>query len=873
MKAETKTAETIRPEHKSEANDSWSLAWQFARCELRHSVMRFRIFLAALMLGVAAIGAVGSVAQSMRSGITDNARTLLGGDFELSSLHVPPEKELLAEVMAAADTSKIIQMRAMLGIEPGADGEALRKLVELKAVDEAYPLVGQIALSSPLSPPLSSPLSPPLSLAAALDGFGAVVDPALLRATGLSIGDTARLGEVSVTLTATLEEEPDQAISFVSFGPRLMVSTDTLTASGLQQEGAFITYRYRAVMRDQARLDEMTDKLAKAAENTHVRLRKTDAAAGGFERFIERAELFLMLVSLTALLIGGLGVSGAVRAWLQSRMTVIATLKCVGATSRLIFRVYMLQVLAMAGLGIAAGLVLAGVTPFVTAELFADYVNVPLEPTLYPRPLIIAGAFGLLTTLVFALWPLSRTQFIRAAHLFRTLTETPSGWPGKRVVLAVAVNCAGLLGLALLATGNIILSLSFLAGTAVSLVLLSGLGEAVLRGLRLVRPPRYIPARLALSAITRQGSPLRSIILAFGLGLSVLVAVTSSQHNLISQLNGRADGEAPDWFFIDIQPDQIDPFLSLVAKEAPATTVEKTPMLRGRVTALNGVPASQIDKDVESGWVLRGDRALTWQALPPEDGNIVKGDWWPADYAGPPLLSVTDEMADDFGLSLGDTVSLNILGREITGTIANTREVAWESFRINFVFIMSPGLLEGAPHSWIATTKSGSEEAASDIERAVTSSFSNISALSVKQAVSTVEKVLDLLGKAIQLTAGVTLLSGLAVLAGSVATSEAQRISDSIILKVLGARRLDIILSWLFEYALLGILTALVASVIGTAVSWSLIVLFIKAEFIFNLPLIISTAFIGAGVTTILGLIGAMRSLSFRPAPFLRETV
>ena len=296
-------------------------------------------------------------------------------------------------------------------------------------------------------------------------------------------------------------------------------------------------------------------------------------------------------------------------------------------------------------------------------------------------------------------------------------------------------------------------------------------------------------------------------------------------------------------------------------------------MLRGRVTALNGVPTSQIDKDVESGWVLRGDRALTWQALPPEDVNIVKGDWWPADYAGPPLLSVTDEMADDFGLSLGDTVSLNILGREITGTIANTREVAWESFRINFVFIMSPGLLEGAPHSWIATTKSGSEKAASDIERAVTSSFSNISALSVKQAVSTVEKVLDLLGKAIQLTAGVTLLSGLAVLAGSVATSEAQRISDSIILKVLGARRLDIILSWLFEYALLGILTALVASVIGTAVSWSLIVLFIKAEFIFNLPLIISTAFIGAGVTTILGLIGAMRSLSFRPAPFLRETV
>ena len=315
------------------------------------------------------------------------------------------------------------------------------------------------------------------------------------------------------------------------------------------------------------------------------------------------------------------------------------------------------------------------------------------------------------------------------------------------------------------------------------------------------------------------------------------------------------------------------PFITLVQEQAPNTVIEQTPMLRGRVTALDGVPASQFSPDNESAWILRGDRALTWQALPPGETKIVTGSWWSSDYSGPPLLSITHEMAEDFGLAVGDSVSLNILGREITGEIANTREVAWESFRINFVFIMSPGLLEGAPHSWIATTKSNTDDTASKIEQAVTSSFKNISALSVRQAVSTVEKVLDLLGNAIQLTAAVTLLSGLAVLAGSVATSEAQRTSDSITLKVLGARRTDIILSWLFEYALLGILTALVASVIGTGVSWALIVLFIESNFIVNLPLILSTAFIGAGFTTLLGLIGAMRSLSFRPAPFLRETV
>jgi putative ABC transport system permease protein len=842
-------------------NENWSLAWQFARCELRHSIMRFRIFLAALMLGVAAIGAVGSVAESMRSGITDNGRMLLGGDFELSSLHVAPDDELLDKVRQTASLSEIIQMRAMLGKETGTEHAAIRKLVELKAVDEAYPLVGIVELS------------PPQTLKQALADKGAVVAPALLRATGLSVGDKAQLGKITITVRGILDSEPDQAISFVSFGPRLMVSAATLNESGLRQEGAFITYRNRAVVRQARQLEDIITELEKTVENTHIRLRTTDSAAGAFDRFIERAERFLMLVSLTALLIGGLGISGAVRAWLQSRMTVIATLKCVGATSNMIFRVYMLQVLAMAGLGIAGGLVLAGLTPFATTRLFADYVNVPLDPTFYPRPLAIAAAFGFLTTLVFALWPLSRTQFIRAAHLFRALSEPPTGWPGYTVLGAIIICCAGLLSLALLATGNVVLSLSFLVGTGIALLFLSGLGEAVLRGMRLVRSPRYIPARLAILAITRQGSPLRSIILAFGLGLSVLVAITSSQHNLASQLNGRAENDAPDWFFIDIQPEQITPFITLVQEQAPNTVIEQTPMLRGRVIALDGVPASQFSPDNESAWILRGDRALTWQALPPGETKIMTGSWWSSDYRGPPLLSITHEMAEDFGLAVGDSVTLNILGREITGEIANTREVAWESFRINFVFIMSPGLLEGAPHSWIATTKSETDDTASKIEQAVTSSFKNISALSVRQAVSTVEKVLDLLGNAIQLTAAVTLLSGLAVLAGSVATSEAQRISDSIILKVLGARRTDIILSWLFEYALLGILTALVASVIGTGVSWTLIVLFIESNFIFNLPLILSTAFIGAGFTTLLGLIGAMRSLSFRPAPFLRETV
>ena len=840
---------------------SWSLAWHFARCEIRGSVSRFRVFLAALMLGVAAIGAVGSVAEAMRAGIDNNARSLLGGDFELSSLHIPPEERLLDFASSVGARSDIVQMRAMLGRAETQSQPAARKLVELKAVDSAYPLVGEVSLS------------PEIGLANALADKGAIAAPALLAALDLKIGDKAMLGEIIVTIRASLTAEPDQSISFVGFGPRLIISSDTLKASGLQQEGAFISYKTRLRLQDAARAPAIEASLAEQVEGSYVRLRTLSSAGAGFARFVERAELFLMLVGLTALLIGGLGVSGAVRAWLLSRMNVIATLKCLGASSQLIFRVYILQVMVIASLGVGAGILIAGLTPFLTANFFAVYVNVPIMTDFYARPLLLAAGFGLLTTFVFAVWPLSRTRHIRAAHLFRSLMEMPSGKPSIAALIAVTIGVTGLLALAVLATGNLVLSLSFMVAALISIGLLYLLAAAVLFLLRRMKPPRYVPAHLALSAVTRKGSPLQSIMIAFGLGLSVLVAVISSQHNLMAQLSTRAAEDAPDWFFIDIQPQQINPFLARVENISSDTIIEKTPMLRGRVIALNDILASQTDKDVESAWVLRGDRALTWQAEPPIGATITRGEWWPADYSGAPLMSITEDMARDYNLAIGDSVTLNILGREITAKIANARKVQWESFRINFVFIMTPGVLDGAPHSWLATTRSPDKEAASQIEKQVTAEFNNISAVSVSDAVQTVEKVLNLLGTAIQMTAIVTLLSGLAVLAGSVANSEAQRFTDSMVLKILGARRVDIIIAWILEYSLLAVLTGLVAIIIGSATSYALISFFIGAEFMFNLPLVALTAFSGAGATICLGLAGAMRTLGSKPAPFLRETI
>ena len=837
-----------------QADTSFSLAWRMARREMKGSLSKFRIFLSALVLGVAAIGAVGSVAESMRSGIDGNARLLLGGDLEISSRHKRADEAIMTTAKEWGAIANTTEMRAMLRSPSGE-----RKLVELKAVDEAWPLVGAAKIEG------ADTLQDGLKTGSAL------LQPSLLRSLDLSIGDEVKLGEATLIVAGTLTSEPDRTVNFGGFGPRVLISSQTLALTELEKPGSFISYRTKILLDNPQDIAKAEADIGAALKQTHARLRNVSSAAPGFDAFIARAEAFLILVGLTALLIGGLGVGSAVRAWLHGRMPVIATFKCLGAPTKLIFRIYLLQIMAIAAIGVFMGLVIAAIAPALTASILSNYISVPPVIAIFPKPLFVAGAFGLLTAFIFTLLPLARAQSIRASQLFRSLITPPTGLPPFGILLRMIIAGIALALLALIATSDARLTFGFIGGALASLAVLAALGEMVMRLMRRLPSPSYVPARLALSAITRQGSPLRAIIIAFGLGLSVLVAVTLTRHNLDQQISARVADKAPDWFFIDIQPDQIDRFEAITTQIEGINDIQKTPMLRGRVSALAGIDAADIDPPEESAWILRGDRALTWQAEPPKGAKIVAGEWWDADYQGKPLISISQDAFVDFGLSLGDTVSINVLGRNITAEIANVREIEWESFSINFVFILSPGLLDKAPHSWIATSYADNEEAITEIEKAVTDEFSNVSAISVREAVATATNILDLLGGAIRLTALVTLISGIAVLAGTVASSEAQRLSDSIILKVLGARRKDILIAWLLEYALLGLLTALCASVIGTAASAALISSFLRADFYPDLTVIASTAIIGAAATCLLGLFGAWRSLGHRPAPHLRE--
>ena len=831
----------------------WGLAWRLARREIHGSVARFRVFLGALLLGVAAIGTVGSVAEAMRDGIAGNARLLLGGDVELRSLYMPTPDDLIDTAAQYGTLSRTMTMRAMLQV----DGE--RRLVALKAVDAAWPMVGSAALAG------GGDLAP------AIAPGKIVIDPKLARGLDLAPGSMVRIGDVDLEVSDTLAYEPDRSVSFVTFGPRVLMSLASLEATGLMQPGAMITYRTRLLLPDNADRGAAIASIKTAAANGPVRVRDLMDAAPGFDVFIDRTEVFLVLVGLTALLIGGLGVAGAVRAWLGSRMPVIATLKCLGAPARLIFRIYLIQVMLIAGLGVCLGVLVAAIAPIFAIDLLSSYVTVPISVAVYPLPLVVAAGFGMATSFLFALWPLAKAEEVRAANLFRRLNSMPGGRPKPRYLVIAAAAFLALSGLALVATRDLQLTLIFIFGSLATILLLGGLGELLLRVMCKVLAPRYVPGRLALSAITRPGSPVRAIVIAFGLGLSVLVTVALSQANIGRQIDSRVSEDAPAWFFIDIQPDQIDRFMEITTTTEGVSEVLRTPMLRGRVTSLGGRDAGDYDMRGGSAWVLRGDRALTWSATQPDSGKLVAGEWWPADYAGPPLASMSEEEALELDVWIGDEVTFNVLGRSVTAEISNIRSVEWESFSINFVFVLSPGLLDSAPHSWMASTRVSDEDAALRVDRNIAAEFNNISAISVREAVDTAQRVIGLLGAAVQMTALVTLVAGIAVLAGTVASTEAQRLADSVILKVLGASRVAITIAWFLEYALLGFLAAIAAALIGSIASWGLITSFLNASFELDFLLVLGVTMAGAFGTALLGLAGAVRTLGRKPAPLLRE--
>lgn len=840
------------------------LAFRFSLREMRGGLSGFLIFLACIALGVAAIGGVNSVAQAITAGVADQGQTLLGGDlrFQLNQRDATPAESTFLDRLGTVSHSA--NMRSMARLDDGSD----QALVEAKAVDDAYPLYGALETAPQLGRE---------DLFGEKSGvFGAAAPDLLFDRLNVEIGDRLKVGSATFELRARLVSEPDAVSDGFGFAPRLMVSMQGLAASGLIQPGSLVENAYKVRLpagASEADLKAIQDRAASDFPEAGWSIRTRSNAAPALSSNIERFSQFLTLVGLTALVVGGVGVANAVRAYLDGKRGVIATFKSLGASGGFVFTVYLVQILMIAGLGIALGLILGAAMPFAASAALQSVIPVPAEGGFYPGALALAALFGLLVTLAFALLPLGRARDVPATALFREMGFEGRGFP-RLPYLATAVGIAlALAALAILFSGDRRIALIFVGATIFAFLVLRLVGALVQWVARKSPRVRSVALRLAIGNIHRPGALTPSVVLSLGLGLTLLVTLALIDGNLRQQISGSLPERAPNFFFVDIQNSEVDAFSTLIGKEAPKGTLVKVPMLRGRVMALNGVSVDKANVPSEGAWVLRGDRGLTYDAKQPANATLTEGIWWPENYSGEPLVSFSNDEGKALGLKLGDTVTVNVLGRNVTARIANFREVQWETMGINFVMVFSPNTFAGAPHGWLATLTEKDATAAEDARllNAVTRAFPAVTTVRVKDALDVVNRLVGQLGTAIRAAAGVALIASVLVLAGALAAGNRARIHDAVVLKTLGATRRTLIAAFSLEYMLIGLATAVFALAAGGVSAWYIVARIMTLPSHFMPEVAVATLVFALVITVGIGLAGTWRVLGHRAAPVLRN--
>lgn len=836
------------------------LVLRLALRDLRAGLGGFAVFVACIALGVAAIAGIGSLAGALKGGLAFEGQVILGGDAAADLVHRQVSAEEKAFLTARGTVSEVATLRAMAR----PSGAKRNALVRIKAADGQYPLFGVVAAKQ--------------GDANSYRQTGtALAERLLLERLRIKVGDNVRIGVADIRITGVLVREPDQLSARPSFGPRMLMSLATLKSTGLIQPGSLIRWRYRVKLTDgsDARLAEFRGALEKRFPDAGFAVRDRRDPNPRIRRIVDRFAQFMTLVGIATLMIGGIGVANAIAAYLARKRTTIAAFKCLGASGRTIFRVYLIEVLLLAGAGTAIGLAIGAAFPAAAIAIAGDELPVQLDMGPQLLALLMAAFYGLLTALVFVLWPLGLARDIPAALLMRQGVSGEAARPRLPYLAAVAFCGLALAIVAVAGAESTFLALLAVAGLIVLFGFYLGVGYAIERIARAIARPRRPELALVRASLAGPGGLARPVVLSLGAALTLLAAVSLVNTSLTADLKTHLPGDAPSYFLLDIPRDEIEPFSTLVKTQEPEARLERAPMLRGRIVRLNGVLARDVKAAATAKWVLNGDRGLTYSDAVPEGSKLVEGDWWPADYDGPPLVSFEAGIARGLGLKIGDNVTVNVLGRNVKARISNLRDVDWESLAINFVMVFPRHTLASAPHNYLATIRlpeEAREAREARLTQAIGERYPAVTAVRVRDAIDAFRDIAERVMVAVRAAGGVTLLVGAIVLAGALSVSHPRRIRETVIFKTLGATRRRIVAAHLLEYAVLALVAGLAAAGLGSAAAWAVLTYVMEVKFTFSWAAVAEPILLSAALVLLFGALGTWRILGVSPARQLRRT-
>jgi putative ABC transport system permease protein len=834
------------------------LSLRFAVRELRAGVRGFRIFLACLALGVAAIAAAGSTAAAFRAGLAAQAAEILGGDIAVDM----PLREFSAKEHAAfaalGRVSYAAASRAMAEAPSGA-----RRLVELRGVSESYPLVGQVSLSGGAS--LATALSP------VGDAAGVAVEQPLLDRLGLKLGDRFLIGNVPVVARAVLLGEPDRLSRGFALGPRVMASLATVRGGGFLGAGIPFGETARIALKPGVSVAAARAAITRTLPPGGWRIRDRNNAAPGYARLIDQLEYFLGFIGLSSLIAGGLGVSGAVGAYLEARKTSIATLKALGADGALVRNLYLIQIAVLAALGIAIGLGLGAAAPLILGSLVKDELPIPALFALYPEPLARAALFGLLSAAAFSLAPLGRARTTPPAALFRQELVGRIRFGPELVGALLAAGALAWLAIATAPTKQA--AAIMIGGVAGAFLILFLIGLAASRAAGVLRRLTAGPARIGLANLAGPRSAARTASPAIGLGVALLAAVVLIQSSLIAEVTVAAPKAAPALVFTEIPGDQATAFDQAVARAfgrpLAAANYQRFAFATGRIVAVRGVPAEKARIAAAGRWAYDEDISLSAIGPQPADAGVVAGRWWSGAYAGPPLVAMEESAARAANLKIGDVITIDLLGRSLEARLAAIRKVDFGGFGPDFTLVLDPAALAGASLRQVAIAKATPAEEAR-VTRDLGAAFPGVNVISVREQLQAAEQLFDRLTLAVRGAAAVAGLAGLLVLAGAIAAGARARAKEAATLKVLGAARWQVLAAYAVEYGAVGAIAGLAGVALGFAAAWPVVVKVFEATWSVDWAGALGLIAGAAALTGAGGLIAALAALARRPAPVLR---
>ena len=827
--------------------------WRISRRDLSARIRGLRLLAICLFLGVATLAAIGSLTAGIADELSKRGQTILGGDVEIGIAQREATPAEMVAMRNAGLVSETVRLRAM-AIGPAADSDSL--LAELKAIDVAYPHYGALTLrdGATVKAPAKGDIYIGQSLSERLD---------------IDTSGFVRFGEASFKVAGIIAEEPDRLGEGFTLGPVAIINMISLPDTKLIQPGSMYEAKYRIKLAANEDAAAVAKSLEAQFPSAGWDITDRSNGAPGTRRFIERMGQFLTLVGLAALVIAGIGVGNGVSSYLASKRASIATLKVTGADSGTIFRIYMLQILTVAAGAIIAGLAMGSVMPMVIGGVAGDILPVAPGFNLHPLPLLVSAIYGLLIAIAFALPPLARARTVPAAGLFRAIVEGNARIDRRSAVWVISAILA-VIALAVVTAREPLFSLAFIGAAFGLLLLLTGIAW-LLRfiALRVPRPKAPLP-RLALANLHRPGAQTQALVVALGLGLTLFVTLAAIQTSINNEIRNSVPDRAPSFFALDIPRGGEAQFRQMVTEADPKATINMIPALRGTIVEFGGQRVDQLEELPEGAWILNGDRGLTYSGVMPNGSEIVAGAWWPKEYKGPALVSLEAEAAESLGVGVGDSLTISLLGVEIPAKIASLRTVKWDNFGLNYVIVFSPGSLDAAPHNMVATL-TVSKQAERILAKSIPPTFPSSSLIEVGEVTAQITILLTQMAQAIAAAASIAILAGIAVLVGAIAAARQSRIYDSVIMKMLGSTRRQILGAQALEYGILAVVLGLVSLLLGMLAAYYVVVEIFDFSFMPDYSILALTLIGGAGLTFVLGIVGSLPILAARPSEALRS--